>query len=106
MSVHPDKTAERAVDACGGVYTPEQKASGYADGHFEALDAAMMAVRPADALTAELLAALKSADHALAQVTAFERDAREIMGNTNFEIVKCERERVQAAIAKAAEASQ
>jgi len=58
MGVHPDKTAERAVDACGGVYTEPQKASGYADGHFEALDTAMMAVRPADALMAELLSAL------------------------------------------------
>lgn len=58
MTIHPDKTAERAVDACGGAYTPEQKASGYADGHFEALDAAMMAVRPADALMADLLEAL------------------------------------------------
>jgi hypothetical protein len=45
-----------------------------------------------------LRGALKSADHALAQVTAFECDAREIMGNTNFEIVKHERERVRAAL--------
>lgn len=58
MGVHPDKTAERAVDACGGVYTPEQKASGYADGYFEALDAAMMAVRHVDALMADMLIAL------------------------------------------------
>lgn len=101
MSVHPDKTAERAVDACGGTYTPEQKASGYADGHFEALDAAMMAVRPADALTAELLEALKAAEHALTQFTAFELDCREIMGNTNFAIVQHNREQVRAAIAKA-----
>jgi len=58
MEIHPDKTAERAVDACGGTYTTEQKASEYADGHFEALDAAMMAVRPVDELMAELLNAL------------------------------------------------
>lgn len=56
--IHHDKTAERAVDACGGTYTAEQKASGYADGHFDALGAAMMAVRPADALMAELLDSL------------------------------------------------
>jgi len=49
----------------------------------------------------DMLAALKSADHALTQFVAFELDAREIMGNTNFEIVKCERERARAAIAKA-----
>ena len=43
-------------------------------------------------------AALRSADHALACVTAFEADAREIMGNTNFEIVKHIREKVRAAL--------
>jgi len=52
-----DKTARRAVDACGGTYTPAQEASGYADGHRDALNAAMTAVGCADALTAELLAA-------------------------------------------------
>lgn len=101
MSVHPDKTAIRAVDACGGTYTAAEMHSRFAEGHSAALCEAMKAVVDADALTAELLAALQSADHALAQVTAFECDAREIMGNTNFEIVKHERERVKAAIAKA-----
>lgn len=48
-----------------------------------------------------LLAALESANNALAQITAFEMDAREIMGNTNFEIVKMEREKVRAALSVA-----
>ena len=61
MGVHPDKTAWRAVDACGGTYTPEQIASGWAKGHTDALCEAMKAVVDADALTAELLAvAIKS----------------------------------------------
>jgi len=54
-----DKTARRAVDACGGTYTPAQEASGYADGHRDALNAAMTAVGCADALTAELLAVMQ-----------------------------------------------
>jgi hypothetical protein len=58
VSVHPDKTAIRAVDACGGTYSAEQIASGYAAGHSEALCEAMKAVVDADALAAELLAAL------------------------------------------------
>lgn len=48
-----------------------------------------------------MLEALIAADEALAQFTAFETDAREIMGNTNFEIVKQRREQVRAAISKA-----
>jgi len=75
MAVHPDKTAERAVDSCGGTYTPEQKASGYADGHFEALDAAMMAVRPVDALTAELLAVLSEVESRLRPRSGRSRNA-------------------------------
>lgn len=57
-AVHPDKTAIRAVDACGGTYSAEQIASGYAAGHSEALCGAMKAVVDADALTAELLSSL------------------------------------------------
>lgn len=68
--IHHDKTAERAVDACGGTYTAEQKESGYADGHFDALDAAMMAVRPVDALMAELLDALQEAKTYLSNTRA------------------------------------
>lgn len=52
-------------------------------------------------LESELLAALKAADEALAQVTAFEDDARYIMGNTNYEIVAMRRALVKAAIARA-----
>ena len=48
----------------------------------------------------EVVEALKSSDRALANVTAFEDDARYIMGNTNFEIVKHEREQVRALLAK------
>jgi hypothetical protein len=36
--------AWRGVDACGGTYTPEEEASGYADAHRGALDAALAAV--------------------------------------------------------------
>lgn len=60
MGVHPDKTAIRAVDACGGTFPKARNDydDGWQRGHEVALDAAMEAVRPADALTAELLAAL------------------------------------------------
>lgn len=44
--------------------------------------------------------ALEAADDALAQVTAFEQDAREIMGNTNFEICKKRRDEVRQALAQ------
>ena len=40
--------------------------------------------------------ALKQADVALANVTAFEDDARYIMGNTNFEITKHCRDEIRA----------
>lgn len=61
MSVHPDKTAFRAVDACGGTFPKARNDydDGWARGHEAALDAAMEAVAAADALTAELLAALQ-----------------------------------------------
>lgn len=61
MSVHPDLTAIRAVDACGGTYTLAETQSGYAKGHTDALCAAMKALVDADALTAELLDALTGA---------------------------------------------
>jgi len=61
ITFYPDKPARRAVDACGGTYTPEQVANGYADGHRDALQDAMRAVGCADDLTAELLEALKLA---------------------------------------------
>lgn len=41
-------------------------------------------------------AALKAADIALANTTAFEEDARYIMGNTNFEITKHCRDEIRA----------
>jgi len=61
MGVHPDKTARRAVDACGGTFPKARNDydAGYERGHEAALDAAMAAVGDADALTAELLEALK-----------------------------------------------
>lgn len=47
----------------------------------------------------EALEALKAADEALTQFAAFEDDARYIMGNTNFEIVKQRRTQVRQALA-------
>jgi hypothetical protein len=57
MPVHPDNLAHRAVDACGGTYTASEVDSGYRDGHKDALDSAIEAVKKPDALMAELLAA-------------------------------------------------
>jgi len=48
-----------------------------------------------------MLEALQAANEGLACTTAFEDDARYIMGNSNFEIVKARREQVRAVIAKA-----
>ena len=59
FGVHPDRTAVRAVDACGGAYSLEEIHSGWADGHAYALAGAREAVMGADALTAELLEALR-----------------------------------------------
>jgi hypothetical protein len=58
VSIHPDNTAWRAVDACGGTYTREQEASGYAQGHRDALAAALVAVGRADGITTGLLDAI------------------------------------------------
>jgi hypothetical protein len=57
--VHPDKTAARAVDACGGIYTAAEMSSRFAEGHSAALVEAMKEVARCDALTAELLKALR-----------------------------------------------
>lgn len=54
----------------------------------------------------ELLDALRAADEALVQFTAFESDARAIMGNTNFALVLLRQTQVRAAIAKATGADQ
>jgi hypothetical protein len=59
MPVHPDLTAYRAVDACGGKYTNAQHLSGYAAGHMDALEAACKAVAKPDALMAEMLEVAK-----------------------------------------------
>lgn len=40
----PLDLAWRAVDACGGTYTPEEKASGWAEGHHTALTDACAAI--------------------------------------------------------------
>lgn len=72
--VHPDLTAFRAVDACGGTYSPEEEASGYAAGHKAALDAACEAVKAADALIAELLAAARFAKDAMEALDGYEAD--------------------------------
>lgn len=56
--IHADLTALRAVDACGGIYTPTEEASEFAAGHRAALSSAKLAVEAVDERTAELLAAL------------------------------------------------
>jgi hypothetical protein len=60
MGIHPDKTAIRAVEACGGTYTKAEYLSGFAAAHDAAIGEAARAVAPCDALTAELLEALQS----------------------------------------------
>lgn len=97
MSVHPDKTALRAVDACGGTYTPEQEASGYAQGHRDALEDALKAAAPVDALMADLFDALKE----LLAVVRGECPA--ILDEDRGGISGLE-DRVEAAVAKAATA--
>lgn len=80
------------MDVCGPVhgymYAEDEKGEQRANAH-------LIAAAP------EMYEALKAADDALAQFTAFEYSAREIMGNTNFELVKLRREQVRAALAKA-----
>lgn len=49
----------------------------------------------------DLFEALRAADAALASVTAFESDARYIMGNTNFALVQQCRDQARAALSKA-----
>lgn len=61
MSVHPDKTATRAVDACGGTFTFEQESTGYAQGYRDALEVAARAVEPVDGRFDDLLKTLASA---------------------------------------------
>jgi hypothetical protein len=65
MGVHPDLTAHRAVDACGGTYSAEEREERWAEGHKAALDAACEAVKAPDALTAQLLAALQEGRRAV-----------------------------------------
>ncbi|MBP7704154.1 MAG: hypothetical protein KA105_02575 [Caulobacter sp.] len=59
----------------------------------------------AERLRYELVRALAAADKALAQVTAFEDDARYIMGHTNFNIVVDRHKQVRAGLSKAQEPS-
>lgn len=60
MNVHPDKTAHRAVDACGGTHplADDEFESGWQKGFDDGLEAACEAVKKPDALMNELLAAL------------------------------------------------
>lgn len=74
MGVHPDNTAWRAVDACGGIYTPAEEASGFAAGHRAALASAVVSVGHADGITAALLAAIPD----LTSVIAWLRNGCEI----------------------------
>lgn len=59
--VHPDNTALRAVDACGGTYSASEESSEYALGHRTALSEAMLAVGHVDGIAAALLTALTEA---------------------------------------------
>lgn len=74
MTIHPDKTAWRAVDACGGAYSLEEIHSGWAVGHAFGIADALEAVRPVDALLADMLEALEAA-------AAYD-DAIEMCGNS------------------------
>ena len=56
--IHPDNTALRAVDACGGIYSPSEEASGFAEGHRAAMQAALLASFPVDNLMSDLFDAL------------------------------------------------
>lgn len=97
MSVHPDKTASRAVDACGGVF-PRAKNDydlGWQAGHEAALSAAIGAVHPVDELTADLLAALKEArtdiiDFVTARWSEYEGSAQEAVAYIDAAIYKAE----------------
>ncbi len=96
--VHPDLTAFRAVDACGGTFTPKQEASGYAQGYRDALAAASRAVKVSDALTEELLAALHKCGALFSEIRGDWTDPR----------AECREgwEIIAAATAKATEVSQ
>lgn len=83
------KHARKAGEAIGRLEMSE--AAGIVDGWRERAESAQ-------ALADRYEKALRGADEALAQITAFEADAREIMGNTNFEIVKLRREEVRQAL--------
>lgn len=56
--IHPDNTALRAVDACGGIYSAAEEESGFADGHRAAMRAALLASFPVDNLISDLFDAL------------------------------------------------
>jgi hypothetical protein len=88
---------ERMICEMGSTVTPGQEGMEPAryDRATELCNARLIAAAPT------MLDALRAADEALAQITAFEDDARHIMGNTNFKIVKLRRQEVRDAIAKA-----
>ena len=54
--IHPDLTAARAVDACGGTHDEQDD---WSDGYDRALTVACEAVKKPDALANELLEALE-----------------------------------------------
>lgn len=62
--IHPDRTAHRAVDACGGTHHSSAYPD-YASGFDDALDAACEAVKKVDALMAEMLEALREGRRAI-----------------------------------------
>lgn len=74
MPVHPDLTAHRAVDACGGTYSAEECEERWAEGHKAALAAACEAVKAADALTADLMEALRPFAEACAHLHPSQAD--------------------------------
>lgn len=59
MRVHPDKTAHRAVDACGGTHPepPDEFGRGWVEGFDYALDRACEAVKKPDALMNDMVKA-------------------------------------------------
>lgn len=83
--VHPDKTAFRAVDACGGTYTSAQHATKHAQGHMDALEEACKAVAKSDVLMGEMLDQIIWAENEACRGLA-EGDTREALLDIKYRL--------------------